>query len=140
MPKRGIGPMAEAQLAFFQETHGISFHDAMLRADEVPFGPKVRDAIKSLGELLLRATRMALGGGPTDVTYDPTTGEVRDETVGDETRKKPAPVADVLKLILDETGMLERLRAMRDPQDGAIAENRQELVSIAGGLEVANPG
>ena len=42
VPKRGIGPMAEAQLAFFQETHGISFHDAMLRADEVPFGPKVQ--------------------------------------------------------------------------------------------------
>ena len=140
VPKRGIGPMAEAQLAFFQETHGISFHDAMLRADEVPFGPKVRDAIKSLGELLLRATRMALGGGPTDVTYDPTTGEVRDETVGDETRKKPAPVADVLKLILDETEMIEKLRAKRDPQDEARAENLEELVSVAREFDVRNPG
>ena len=140
VPKRGIGPMAEAQLAFFQETHGISFHDAMLRADEVPFGPKVRDAIKSLGELLLRVTRMALGGGPTDVTYDPTTGEVRDETVGDETRKKPAPVADVLKLILDETEMIEKLRAKRDPQDEARAENLEELVSVAREFDVRNPG
>ena len=68
--------MAEAQLAHFQETQGISFHDAMLRADEVPFGPKVRDAVKQLGELLLRATRMAIGGGPTDISYDPLTGEI----------------------------------------------------------------
>ena len=33
-PKRGIGPMAEAQLAVFQEAQGISFHEAMLRADD----------------------------------------------------------------------------------------------------------
>ena len=140
VPKRGIGPMAEAQLAFFQESHGISFHEAMLRADEVPFGPKVRDAIKSLGELLLRATRMALGGGPTDVTYDPTTGEVREGGESDETRKKPAPVADVLKLVLDETEMIEKLRAKRDPQDEARAENLEELVSVAREFDVRNPG
>ena len=148
VPKRGIGPMAEAQLAHFQETQGISFHDAMLRADEVPFGPKVRDAVKQLGELLLRATRMAIGGGPTDISYDPLTGEVRDEGspgggssgADDETRKKPAPVADVLKLILDETEMIEKLRAKRDPQDEARAENLEELVSVAREFDVRNPG
>ncbi len=148
VPKRGIGPMAEAQLAHFQETQGISFHEAMLRADEVPFGPKVRDTVKQLGELLLRATRMAVGGGPTDISYDPLTGEVHDEgSLGggssgadDETRKKPAPVADVLKLILDETEMIEKLRAKRDPQDEARAENLEELVSVAREFDVRNPG
>ncbi len=140
--------MAEAQLAHFQETQGISFHEAMLRADEVPFGPKVRDTVKQLGELLLRATRMAVGGGPTDISYDPLTGEVHDEgSLGggssgadDETRKKPAPVADVLKLILDETEMIEKLRAKRDPQDEARAENLEELVSVAREFDVRNPG
>ena len=148
VPKRGIGPMAEAQLAHFQETQGISFHEAMLRADEVPFGPKVRDTVKQLAELLLRATRMAVGGGPTDISYDPLTGEVHDEgSLGggssgadDETRKKPAPVADVLKLILDETEMIEKLRAKRDPQDEARAENLEELVSVAREFDVRNPG
>ena len=98
VPKRGIGPMAEAQLANFQEAQGVSFHEAMLRAEEIGFGPKVRSAIVGLGELLTRASRIAAGGGGTEVA-----GEA----------KRPAPVADVLKLILDETQMIERLRAAR---------------------------
>lgn len=124
-PKRGIGPMAEAQLANFQEANGISFHEAMLRANEIGFGPKVRDAVKSLGELLLRAAQMAAGGG---ATVDP------DE------EKHPSPVADVLKLLLDETGMIEKLRAKRDPQDEARAENLEELVSVAREFDIRNPG
>lgn len=124
-PKRGIGPMAEAQLANFQEANGVSFHDAMLRADEIGFGPKVREAVKSLGELLQRAAQMAAGGGPTDNSND---------------EKLPAPVADVLKLLLDETGMIDKLRAKRDPQDEARAENLEELVSVAREFDIRNPG
>ena len=132
VPKRGIGPMAEAQLAVFQEAQGISFHEAMLRADEIGFGPKVRGAILDLGDLLMRAARSAAGGGAT--IADPATGA----GTGDE--KKPAPVADVLKLILDETEMIEKLRAKRDPQDEARAENLEELVSVAREFDVRNPG
>ncbi|MBN9612863.1 MAG: UvrD-helicase domain-containing protein, partial [Actinobacteria bacterium] len=77
-PKRGIGPMAEAQLAVFQESRGISFHEAMLRADEIGFGPKVRGAILDLGELLTRAARSAAGGGATEDS---------------DQEKRPAPVA-----------------------------------------------
>jgi len=127
-PKRGIGPMAEAQIAGFQEANGISFHEAMLRADEIGFGPKVRGAVLSLGELLARATRMAAGvaaGEPEDA--------------GGAAEKKPAPVADVLKLILDETEMIDRLRAKRDPQDEARAENLEELVSVAREFDVRDP-
>ena len=124
-PKRGIGPMAEAQLAVFQESRGISFHEAMLHADEIGFGPKVRGAILDLGELLMRAARSAAGGGATEDS---------------EQEKRPAPVADVLKLILDETEMIEKLRAKRDPQDEARAENLEELVSVAREFDVRNPG
>lgn len=124
VPKRGIGPMAEAQLANFQEAHGISFHEAMLRADELGFGPKVRATILALGELLMRAAQMAAGGGPSD-------------RVGEE--RRPAPVADVLKLILDETQLIEKLREKRDPQDEARAENLEELVAVAREFDVRNP-
>lgn len=137
VPKRGIGPMAEAQLAHFQDAQGISFHEAMLRADEVPFGPKIRTAVKELGELLMRAARMAAGGGLTDIATDPDTGAEREPV---EAQKKPAPLADVLKLILDETEMIEKLRAKRDPQDEARAENLEELVSVAREFDVRNPG
>ncbi len=125
VPKRGIGPMAEAQLANFQEAEGISFHEAMLRAEEVGFGPKVRAAIVELGQLLMRAASMAAGGGATDDAAE---------------SKRPAPVADVLKLILDETQMIEKLREKRDPQDEARAENLEELVSVAREFDVKNPG
>lgn len=125
VPKRGIGPMAEAQLANFQEAQGVSFHEAMLRAEEIGFGPKVRSAIVGLGELLTRASRIAAGGGGTEVA-----GEA----------KRPAPVADVLKLILDETQMIERLRERRDAQDEARAENLEELFAVAREFDVKNPG
>lgn len=124
-PKRGIGPMAEAQLANFQEQHGLSFHEAMLRADEIGFGPKVRNTVIELGELLLRAARLAAGVGSTVDGSD----EVR-----------PAPVADVLKLLLDGTQMIEKLREKRDPQDEARAENLEELVSVAREFDVRAPG
>ena len=130
-PKRGIGPMAEAQLANFQEAEGISLHDALLRASELSFGPKVRGAILGLGELLVRASRMAAGGGTTDVIAEP--GEAPEE-------KAPAPVGDVLKLILDETEMIEKLRAKRDPQDDARAENLEELLAVAREFDVKQPG
>ncbi|MFD5599480.1 ATP-dependent helicase [Leucobacter sp. NPDC058333] len=125
-PKRGVGAMAEAHLANFQEANGLSFHGAMLRAEEVTaIGPKIRSTVRALGELLARASRMAVGGGSTDVA-----GE---EAV-------PAPVGDVLKLILDETEMIEKLRAKRDPQDDARAENLEELLAVAREFDVKQPG
>lgn len=124
-PKRGIGPMAEAQIAAYQEAHGLSFHEAMLQAAEIGFGPKVRDAVLQLGELLTRAAVMAAGGGASLDPAEP---------------KQPAPVADVLKLLFDETQMIEKLRAKRDPQDEARAENLEELVSVAREFDVRNPG
>ncbi|WP_053386907.1 ATP-dependent helicase [Leucobacter japonicus] len=125
-PKRGIGAMAEAHLANFQEAHGLSFHEAMLRADEVSaLGPKIKGAVRQLADLLTRAARMAVGGGATDVA-----GEAA----------VPAPVGDLLKLILDETEMIEKLRAKRDPQDDARAENLEELVAVAREFDAKQPG
>ncbi|WP_125099131.1 ATP-dependent helicase [Leucobacter chromiireducens] len=131
-PKRGIGPMAEAHLANFQEAQGVSLHEAMLRVDEVPqIGPKLRGTVRQLAELLTRASRMAAGGGATDVAAAPD---------ADAEEKAPAPVGDLLKLILDETEMVEKLRARRDPQDDARAENLEELVAVAREFDVKQPG
>lgn len=125
-PKRGIGPMAEAHLAMFQEQHGLNFHEAMARAGEISqLGPKLRATVLALADMLARATQMALSGGTTDVE-------------GEEAA--PAPVGDVLKLILDETEMIEKLRAKRDPQDDARAENLEELLAVAREFDVKHPG
>ena len=125
-PKRGVGAMAEAHLANFQEAQGISFHEAMLRAEEVTaIGPKIRSTVRALGEMLTRASRMAVGGGATDIAGEDAV---------------PAPVADVMKLVLDETDMIEKLRAKRDPQDDARAENLEELLAVAREFDVKQPG
>ncbi|MGO3146225.1 MAG: ATP-dependent helicase, partial [Leucobacter sp.] len=125
-PKRGVGPMAEAHLANFQEDQGLNFHEAMEQAEQIPaLGPKIRTTVVQLADLLARATRMALGGGATDTPKD---------------EAKPAPVADVLKLVLDETEMIVKLRAKRDPQDDARAENLEELIAVAREFDVQQPG
>ncbi|MBS3183422.1 ATP-dependent helicase [Leucobacter manosquensis] len=125
-PKRGVGAMAEAHLANFQEANGLSFHEAMLRAEEVTaIGPKIRATVRGLGEMLVRASRMAAGGGATDVAGEDAA---------------PAPVGDVMKLVLDETDMIEKLRAKRDPQDDARAENLEELLAVAREFDVKQPG
>lgn len=114
-PKRGIGPMAEAQLALFADTHDISYHEAMLRADELTFGPKVLSTIKQLGETLRRAGEEAAA-------------------------EKPAPVFEILKRVLDESEMIVKLRQKRDAQDEARAENLEELLSVAKEFDTRNPG
>ncbi|MFF8816611.1 ATP-dependent helicase [Leucobacter sp. NPDC015123] len=138
-PKRGVGPMAEAHLANFQEAEGVSFHQAMERAAEIPaLGPKIRTTVVELADMLTRATAMALGGGATDVL--PPVAEEADEETADASQKKPAPVADVLKLVLDTTEMIEKLRAKRDPQDDARAENLEELLAVAREFDAQQPG
>lgn len=138
-PKRGVGPMAEAHLANFQEAEGVSFHQAMERAAEIPaLGPKIRTTVVELADMLARATAMALGGGGTDVL--PPVAEEADDETADASRKKPAPVADVLKLVLDSTEMIEKLRAKRDPQDDARAENLEELLAVAREFDAQQPG
>ena len=114
-PKRGIGPMAEAQLALFADAHEISYHEAMTRASELSFGPKVLGAITRLGDLLTRAANHAAA-------------------------EVPAPVFDILKLVLDESEMITKLREKRDAQDEARAENLEELLSVAKEFDTRNPG
>ena len=116
-PKRGIGPMTDAQIAQFATSHSISFRDAMREVEALGFGPKIKSAITSLVNLLDRATLMA---------------QSSDE-------KRPAPVAEILDLIYEETGYVKLLRASRDPQDEARAENLEELLSVAKDFDKQNP-
>jgi len=107
--------MAEAQLALFAESQEISFHEAMTRASELSFGPKVLGAITGLGSLLMKSAERA-------------------------SAEPPAPVFDILKQILDETEMITKLREKRDAQDEARAENLEELLSVAKEFDTRNPG
>ena len=110
-PKRGIGGVTEATLQRYAETHGITLRESLRHADEMSFGPKITGAILGLGAIL---DEVAL-------TSD------------------TATVADILTALITKTGLVEVLRASRDPQDEARAENIEELVAVTKEFNKNNP-
>ncbi len=52
VPKRGIGAVTETALQRYADEHETSVRDALRHADELGFGPKVRNAITAFAELL----------------------------------------------------------------------------------------
>lgn len=116
-PKRGIGPMTDAQLAQFAEAKGISFRESLRRVAEQGFGPKITTAITQFVTVLDRATDMAVGSEGKD----------------------PSAVGEILEYILEETGYVSLLRSSRDPQDEARAENLEELLAVTREFDKQRP-
>ena len=110
-PKRGIGPATEAALQNHAEKTGTTLRDAMRDAGQLGLGPKVTAAITGLAAIL--------------------------DEVG--ATVETAPPADVLTTLLSRTGFVEALRASRDPQDEARAENLEELVAVTREFQRNNP-
>ena len=110
-PKRGIGPATETALANHADELGGTMHDALRDAAALGLGPKVTAAIVTLSALLDRAA------------------DAIDST----------PVPELLTSIIETTGYLSGLRASRDPQDEARAENVEELVAVTRDFQKNNP-
>ena len=110
-PKRGIGPATEATLQLFADQNGISVRESLRHVDSMGFGPKVTGAIASLSNLLDEATALVDAG----------------------------KVSDVLAHLLEKTGYIDALRATRDPQDEARAENVEELLAVTREFDKNNP-
>ncbi len=117
-PKRGIGPATETQLASYAEANGLSFRQAMRDAASLGLGPKVTKAILDLAALLDSASAMIDPSAPAG----------------------PAKVSEVLVHLLAGSGLVDALRASRDPQNEARAENVEELVAVTKEFERNNPG
>ncbi|QDZ14887.1 ATP-dependent helicase [Humibacter ginsenosidimutans] len=116
-PKRGIGPATEAQLAGYAEANGFTFRQAMRDAGSLGMGPKVTSAIVELARLLDEGATM----------IDP------------ENPAGQSKVSDVLVHLLKGSALVESLRASRDPQNEARAENVEELVAVTKEFERNNP-
>jgi DNA helicase-2/ATP-dependent DNA helicase PcrA len=110
-PKRGIGPATETALANHADELGGTMHDALRDAAALGLGPKVTTAILDLAAILDRAS----------------------ESID------TALVPDLLTGIIEATGYLSTLRASRDPQDEARAENVEELVAVTRDFQKNNP-
>ena len=110
-PKRGIGPATETALQGWADDHDVSLREAMRHADELGLGPKVTGAILGLCAAL-------------------------DEVQLTVETAKPA---DILAELLKKSGYVEALRASRDPQDEARAENVEELLAVTKEFSKNNP-
>ena len=116
-PKRGIGPATETAISNFAEAHGLTFREAMARADELGLGPKVRGAIADLVAALDRA----------EASIDP------------QRNTGAASVSQMLARLASDVHYLETLRATGNPQDDARAENVEELISVAKEFDKQHP-
>ncbi|GAB3607700.1 DNA helicase PcrA [Conyzicola nivalis] len=119
VPKRGIGPATETALQSWADAHETSLRDAVRNAGELGLGPKVTGEILEFGSVLDEVMAKV---------YPPEGSEAR-----------PAPVADVLVELLERTKFVETLRASRDAQDEARAENVEELVAVTKEFQKNNP-
>jgi DNA helicase-2/ATP-dependent DNA helicase PcrA len=112
VPKRGIGPATEAALQAQADRDDVSLRESMRSVEQLGLGPKVTGAIRELVDLL-----------------DELSG-IQEKTM----------VPNLLQTLLERTKYIEALRASRDPQDEARAENVEELLSVTKEFQRNNPG
>ncbi|MGR6923973.1 DNA helicase PcrA [[Actinomadura] parvosata] len=112
VPKRGIGERAEAMIEALSSREGITFWDALRRADEA-YGMATRslNAVKEFVALIEELIAKGEGMPPSALAEE----------------------------VLVATGYRAELEASEDPQDESRLENLNELVSVASEFEEANP-
>ncbi|MGI5284084.1 DNA helicase PcrA [Nonomuraea polychroma] len=112
VPKRGIGERAEALIEALSSREGITYWDALRRAEEA-YGMAtrslnaVREFVAMMEELIAKAEGM--------------------------------PPSALAEEVLVATGYRAELEASEDPQDESRLENLNELISVASEFEEANP-
>jgi ATP-dependent DNA helicase UvrD/PcrA len=110
-PRRGIGSTSLSHVLSFANTTGISIWDAASEPEQVP----------GLGAPAIKALRRFMA-----------TMHVLRERV-----ESQAPVAELLKELLQETGYLEALEAERTIEAQGRIENLEELVNVAAEYDVS---
>ena len=126
VPKRGIGPATEAALQNHADHREQTLRDSLRQADGLGLGPKVTKAILDLAEIL----------DDVGKSVDPSTLR---QAQGGPGSSGTVPVGDILTAILTRTKYVDALRASRDPQDEARAENVEELLAQTKEFNTRNP-
>ena len=104
-PKRGIGDRAVACVDALAQRDGLTFWDALQRADEAPgLATRSASSIRVFVAMMTELQSMVDGGERPDV---------------------------ILESVLARSGYLEELEASDDPQDATRVENLAELVAVA---------
>ncbi len=104
-PKRGIGERAEACIDALASRDGITFWEALQRAEDAPgLASRSLNAINGFVDLIEQLQQMVAAGERADV---------------------------VLEQVLTRSGYLKELEDSEDPQDETRVENLAELVAVA---------
>jgi DNA helicase-2/ATP-dependent DNA helicase PcrA len=104
-PKRGIGDRAEACVAAYADREGITFWEALRRAEEAPgIATRSLNAVRGFVAMVEELQSMVDAGERPDV---------------------------VLESVLERSGYLAELEGSEDPQDQTRVENLAELVAVA---------
>jgi DNA helicase-2/ATP-dependent DNA helicase PcrA len=104
-PKRGIGERAEACVASLASRDGITFWEALTRAEDAPgVATRSLNNIKGFVDMIEELQSMVDAGERPDV---------------------------ILETVLERSGYLAELEASDDPQDETRVENLAELVAVA---------
>ena len=112
-PRRGIGATTTAHVDRFSQAARISFFDALTRAAEIPqLNPRAQRSVLEFVALIDQLREKAEDGG----------------------------VEAAVQAVLDDTGMLAALEALRAVDALGRAENLRELVGVAAELESSNEG
>ncbi|RYU15603.1 DNA helicase PcrA [Nocardioides iriomotensis] len=104
-PKRGIGERAEACVDALAQRDGLTFWEALQRAEDAPgIATRSLGAVRGFVEMVQELQSMVDAGERADV---------------------------VLEAVLTRSGYLAELEASDDPQDETRVENLAELVAVA---------
>src|SRR6266545_4300771 len=101
VPKRGVGDTSVVKVSVYAKEHGMTFRDALHRADAAGVSGKALGGIRDLLDILAEVEGAAGVG-----------------------------VAPVVQAVLEDTGYLAELEAERSIEAEARLENLQELVGV----------
>jgi DNA helicase-2/ATP-dependent DNA helicase PcrA len=101
VPKRGVGDTSVGKVSAYAQEHGMTFRDALHRADAAGVSGKALGGIRDLLDILAEVEGAAGAG-----------------------------VAAVVQAVLEDTGYLAELEAERSIEAEARLENLQELIGV----------
>jgi DNA helicase II / ATP-dependent DNA helicase PcrA len=148
VPKRGLGDVAQGRLQLFAAGEGISLREAAARADEITdLSPGARAALSNLAHAFARWTErgglevVAEAVGDGSPVGDPATsadaGAVADPpepAAGGQgprtSRGAGAPVADQVRAVMEESGLLDAFRNEHTVEAEGRLENLQEFLGV----------
>ena len=110
-PKRGIGDSTVEILAAYADENGMPLISAVLDYENVALTARARTAVKGFAELMIDLTEMLYSGSPSDLLTE----------------------------IIDRTGYVTQLQAVKNEENEARIENIRELQGAVSEYEQQNP-